>query len=165
MTSGTKRVWFSGLDPVPIPITLESVTSEAAIFAAACMPSSLFIQTVQPYRVHQHTTDTYELVIGPEGFGAVLLEALQWLAMATSAGILGTIAGDRLVAFVQQHLEREKPEWRFEELTEHVATFVADRYARAANDAEYYRALAVKRHDPAFAALIDELQTWVAQER
>jgi hypothetical protein len=35
MTSETKRVLFSVLDPVPIPITIAEGASEEAIFAAA----------------------------------------------------------------------------------------------------------------------------------
>jgi hypothetical protein len=42
---------------------------------------------VRPYRLHQPAPDTYELVIGPEGFGAVLSEALQWLARVTAQGL------------------------------------------------------------------------------
>lgn len=163
MTSETKRVLFSGLDPVPIPITIAEGASEEAIFEAACIPSSLFLQTVRPYRVRQHAADAYELVIGPEGFGAVLLEALQWLARVTAAGIVGPLARDQVAAFVQQYLEREKPEWRFEELTEHAAGFVDDRYQRAAHDADYRQALESKRHDADLAALVLEIQQWVAQ--
>lgn len=165
MTSEAKRVWFAGLDPVPIPVCITPDAPEDAILAAACLPCSVFIQTMRPYRLHQPTVDTVELVIGPEGFGAVLLEALQWLAKVTAAGILGTLARDQVSAFVQHYLEQEKPEWRFEELTEHAETFVDDRYQRAASDAAYRQALVDQRDDPTLSGLIVELQTWLRLER
>jgi hypothetical protein len=157
------RVLFAGLDPVPIPLTVPKDATDEAIFAAACMPSSSFIQTIRPYRLCRSAADTYQLVIGPEGFGAVLLEALQWLARVAAAGILGAIARDQTTAFVQHYLEVEKPEWRFEELTEHAATFVDDRYQRAARDAAYRQELERSRHTPRLAALVDEIRDWVAQ--
>jgi hypothetical protein len=162
MVAETHLVVFSGLDPVPIRLTVGADVSQAAIFAAACLPSSRFMQTVRPFRLRQHAAASYELVLGPEGFGAVLLEALQWLASVTAAGILGTVSRDHLLAFVQQYLELEKPEWRFEELTEHAAPFIRDRYQRAADDAAYRAALADKGGDPALATLGAAIQRWVA---
>ena len=113
--SQTKRILFCGLDPVPVPMVIADGASEEEMFAAACMPSSVFMQTVRPYRLRPLAADRVELIVGPEGFGGVLLEALQWMARVTAAGILGVIAQDRVVAFVKQVLERDKPEWRFEE--------------------------------------------------
>jgi hypothetical protein len=163
MSPKRQGVRFAGLDPVPIRLAIPNEASEETIFAAACMPSSLFIRTVRPYRLHQPTADTYELIIGPEGFGAVLLEALQWLARVTAAGIAGTLTSEHVSAFAQHYLEQEKPEWRFEELTEHTAAFVADRYRRATSDVDYRQALEQKRREPDFAALVAELQAWGAQ--
>ena len=110
MTSARQRALFVGLDPVPIPITIAA----EAILAAAGLPSTVFIRTVRPYRVQQAAADTYDLVLGPEGFGAALLEALQWLACVAAAGIVGTLGREQVIAFVQHYLEEEKPEWRFE---------------------------------------------------
>jgi hypothetical protein len=149
---------------VPIRLVVTGQTSEEAIFAAACLPNSLFMRTVRPYRLRQPAVDAYELVIGPEGFGAVLLEALQWLARVTAAGISGALPQEHMLAFVKQSLEVEKPEWRFEEITEHAAAFIAARYRLAETDAEYRQALARKQDEPTLSALIEELRRWAARQ-
>ena len=161
-TSQTKRVLFCGLDPVPVPMLIADGASEEEMCAAACMPSSVFIQTVRPYRLRALAADRVELIVGPEGFGGVLLEALQWMARVTAAGILGVMAQERVVAFVKQVLERDKPEWRFEELTEHVQTFVDDRYQRATNDTAFRQALSNHRDDPILRVHMADLQAWSA---
>ena len=161
MASETRVVQFAGLDPVPIRIALAEEADDDAIFAAAGMPSSIFMQTVRPYRLHQPDANTYELVMGPEGFGAVLLEALQWLAHVAAAGIVGSIASAQVAAFVAQYLEHERTDWRFEELTEHASAFINDRYRRAAEDHTYRQGLENKRHETDFAALMVHLQQWV----
>jgi hypothetical protein len=163
MTSTTKRMLFSGLDPVPVAITIAEDASAEDIFAAAGMPSSVFLQTVRPYRVRQPTSDTYTLVIGPEGYGAVLLEALQWMARVTAAGIIAQVAGAQVRTFVRQYLEKERPDWRFEELTEHAETFIDDRYQRASDDVAYRQALEAKRQDAELSAWMIELRTWAGR--
>jgi hypothetical protein len=159
-----RRVWFSGLDPVPIRLLIAEETSQTAVFSAACLPDSLFMRTVQPYRLHQPTAESYELVLGPEGFGAVLLEALQWLARVTAAGVMGTVSQADLQAYVQHYLDSERPDWRFEEISEHAATFIRHRYALAAADAEYHRALAESHGDLTLGAVVEELRRWVTRE-
>jgi hypothetical protein len=136
--------------------------SETAVFSAACLPDSLFIRTVRPYRLRQPTAESYELVIGPEGFGAVLLEALQWLARVTAAGIMGTVSQTDLQAYVKHYLDSQRPDWRFEEISDHAATFVRHRYDLAAADAEYRRAL-VRTHDLALTVLMEELRRWATR--
>lgn len=159
MTASTKRVLFAGLDPVPVPVTVPADASEADIFAAACMPSSVFLRTVQPYRVRREPA-AYTLVIGPEGYGAILLEALQWMARVTAAGIVSAVPGAQVTAFVRHYLERQRPDWRFEELTEHAETFIDDRYRRAASDTTYRHALETHQHDPGLSAWVVALQDW-----
>jgi hypothetical protein len=163
MTSVTKRVLFEGLDPAPVSLTIAADASEEDIFAAACMPSSVFLQAVRPYRVLQQTSDTCTLVIGPEGYGAVLLEALQWMARVTAAGIVGNIAGDQVRTFVRHYLEQQRPDWRFEELTEHAEVFIDDRYRRASDDATYRQTLEAKRHDTELTTWVIELRTWAGR--
>jgi hypothetical protein len=163
MAAKMRQVWFSGLDPVPIRVLITEDASETAVFSAACLPDSLFIRTVRPYRLHQPTAESYELVIGPEGFGAVLLEALQWLARVTAAGIMGTVSQTDMQAYVQHYLDSARPDWRFEEISEHAATFIRHRYAHAAADAGYCRALANQHDDVALTALIEELRRWVTR--
>lgn len=161
MTSATKRVLFEGLDPAPVSLTIAADASEEDIFAAAGMPSSVFLQAVRPYRLRQHTADTYTLVIGPEGYGVVLLEALQWMARVTAAGIVGDVASAQVRTFVRHYLEQQRPDWRFEELTEHAETFIDDRYRRAADDPVYGQALEAKRHH--LTVMVLELQTWAGR--
>jgi hypothetical protein len=163
MAARMRRVWFSGLDPVPIRVLIAEDAAETAVFSAACLPDSLFIRTVRPYRLHQPTAESYELVVGPEGFGAVLLEALQWLAKVTAAGIMGTVSQTDMQAYVQHYLDSARPDWRFEEISEHAATFIRHRYAHAAADAEYGRALANQHDDVALTALMEELRRWVTR--
>ena len=164
MATKMRQVWFSGLDPVPIRVLIAEDAAETAVFSAACLPDSLFIRTVRPYRLHKPTAESYELVIGPEGFGAVLLEALQWLARVTAAGIMGTVSQTDLQAYVQHYLDSARPDWRFEEISEHAATFIRHRYAYAAADAGYGRALANQHDDRALTALREELRRWVTRE-
>jgi hypothetical protein len=164
MAARMRRVWFSGLDPVPIRVMIAEDAAETAVFSAACLPACLFIRTVRPYRLRQPTAESYELVIGPEGFGAVLLEALQWLARVTAAGVMGTVPQTDVQAYVQHYLDSERPDWRFEEISEHAATFIRHRYEHAAADAEYRRALVHKHDDFALTALMEELRRWVARE-
>jgi hypothetical protein len=159
MTSTTRRVTFIGLDPVPVALVIPEEVSQEALFTAACIPNSLFLRTVQPYRLRQLTPDTYELVLGPEGFGAVLLEALQWLARVTAAGIMGALQQEQVLAYVKQYIEAERPDWRFEEVTEHATTFIHDRYRRIDTDARYHQTLMTTR-EPALVALVEELQRW-----
>jgi hypothetical protein len=158
-----RQVWFTGLDPVPIRVMIAEDAAETAVFSAVCLPDSLFIRTVRPYRLRQPTTESYELVIGPEGFGAVLLEALQWLARVTAAGIIGTVSQADLQAYVQHYLDSARPDWRFEEISEHAATFIRHRYDLAAADAEYRHALVHTHDDVALTALMEELRRWVTR--
>jgi hypothetical protein len=162
MTATTRRVTFIGLDPVPVDLLLPAEVSEAAILTAAGIPDSLFLRTVRPYRLQQPAPDTYELVIGPEGFGAVLLEALQWLARVTAAGIVGALQQAQVLAYVQQYLENQRPDWRFEEITEHAATFINERYRRLETEVSYYQTLSTSG-EPALATLVEELQRWVGR--
>jgi hypothetical protein len=162
MTAMTRRITFIGLDPVPVGLLIPAEGSEAAIFTAACIPDSLFLHTVRPYRLQHVAPDTYELAIGPEGFGAVLLEALRWLARVTAAGIIGALQQEQVLTYVQQYLDSQRPDWRFEEITEHAATFIDDRYRRLATDVSYSQTLTTTRQ-PALAALVEELQRWVGR--
>jgi hypothetical protein len=162
MTTTTRVVWFSGLDPVPIRVTIAEDAAETAIFSAACLPDSLFLRTVQPYRLQQLAPDTYALVLGPQGFGAVLLDALRWLAGVAAAGIITALPPEHVQAFVKHYLDSARPDWRFEEITEHAATFLQHRYQHAATDAEYRSALANTHHNSALAMLLEELRQWHA---
>lgn len=163
MASKTRFVHVVGLDPAPIRVAIDEGADDDAILLAMGLPSSVFIRTVQPYRLQPLAADSYELVIGPEGFGGVLLEALQWLARVTAAGIIAAIDSDQLEAFVRQYLERHRPDWRFEELTEHTGTFIHDRYQRMFEDKSYREGLEDKRRETAFVALIEEIEAWVEQ--
>ncbi|GIX46893.1 MAG: hypothetical protein KatS3mg131_1104 [Candidatus Tectimicrobiota bacterium] len=98
---------------------------------------------------------TLALELGPEGYGAVLLEALRWLAAVTAAGLVAGMASDEVIAFVEAMLEEDRREWRFEELTVHGAAFVRERYQRAATDPAYRQALAAQAShlEPLVAAL------------
>jgi len=155
-------MFFSGLDPVPIRLTLSHDRSPDAIYTAAGIPPSHFIRTVQPYQVQLDGDDTYRLSLGPQGFGAELLEALRWLAHVAAAGILNGLTPDQTAAFVQHYLEAEKPEWGYEELTEYADTFIQDRYQRATTDIDYRQALESQRQNPAFTLLQTDLRNWLA---
>ncbi len=163
MASNTQQIWLAGIDPVPLRLTVAADASLETVLAAAGMPPSSFVQTIRPYRLQQRGTDTYELVIGPEGYGAVLLEALRWLARAAAAGILAAVSSEQLAAFVQHYLDTERPEWRFEELTIHGAAFIRDRYQRAAEDPGYQQGLADHRQDEELAVLVAAVQQWVTR--
>jgi hypothetical protein len=158
-----RQVWFSGLDPVPIRVMIAEDASETAVFSAVCLPDSLFIRTVRPYCLRQPTAESYELVIGPEGFGAVLLEALQWLARVTAAGVMDTVPQTDVQAYVQHYLDSARPDWRFEEISEHAAMFIRHRYELAAADTEYHRALVNTPGDVALSAVVEELRRWVTR--
>jgi hypothetical protein len=160
MAADMRQVWLSGLDPVPIRVLITGEVSETAMFAAACLPDSLFMRTVRPYRWQQHTAESYELVIGPSGFGAVLLAALQWLARVAAAGIIGGIPPEHVEAFVKHFVDRERPDWRFEEITEHAATFLSHRYQLATTDAEYRLALMHTPDNLALNSVVEELRQW-----
>ena len=162
MTNPTQPVFFSGLDPVPIRLTLGSDRSPDAIYTAAGIPPSHVIQTLQPYQVQLDGADTYRLSLGPQGFGAELLEALRWLAHVTAAGILNGFTHQQTVAFVQHYLEVDKPEWGYEELTEHAETFIQDRYHRVTTDTDYRQALESQRQNPALIMLQTDLRNWLA---
>ena len=163
MPGSTTYVFFSGLDPVPIRVTVTAGVSEDSLWSAAGLPLSHFIQTMRPYQLRQTAADAYELVIGPEGYGKELLAALRWLAWVTASGILTATAQDAVIAFVHHYLETVKPEWGYEELTEHAATFITDRYQRAVEDTDYRQALERYGHNTMLAALSDALQQWTAR--
>ena len=38
MAARMRRVWFSGLDPVPIRVMIAEDAAETAVFSAACLP-------------------------------------------------------------------------------------------------------------------------------
>jgi hypothetical protein len=61
----TQHMQFAGLNPVPI--------SDDTLCAAAGLPPSPFIETLKPYRVLRHSAVSYELVLGPKGYGAAFL--------------------------------------------------------------------------------------------
>jgi hypothetical protein len=150
----TQHIQFAGLDPVPI--------SDDTLCAAAGLPPSPFIETLKPYRVLRHSALSYELVLGPEGYGAELLVALRWLARVAAAGILASLICEQAIAFVTSTLEAEKPEWKYEELTEHGAAFLADRYRRALEDPIYQRGLDAVRSDATLSRLSDTMQQKLA---
>ena len=160
MTPETRLVQFTGLDPVPICLTVAVDADADTIFVAAGLPSSVFIQTVRPYQLQQAAPDAYTLILGPQGFGAVLLEALQWLAHVTAAGIVGMVTPAQVTAFVEHYLEQQRPDWRFEEVTAHAETFIRDRYQRALDDAVYRQGL---HQEASLVATIGEIQAWVTQ--
>lgn len=160
MAPETRLVQFVGLDPVPIRLTIANEVDDDAVFAAAGLPSSVFIQTVRPYRLHQPAPDRYALVLGPQGFGAVLLEALQWLAHVTAAGIVGALAPAQIAAFVEHYLEQQRPDWRFEEVAEHADTFIRERYQRAVDDAMYRQGL---EQEASLTTTVLEIQAWVKE--
>jgi hypothetical protein len=93
----------------------------------------------------------------------VLLEALQWLARVTAAGVMGTVSQTDVQAYVQHYLDSARPDWRFEEISEHAATFIHHRYAHAAADTEYRRALVNTPGDVALSAVVEELRRWVTR--
>jgi hypothetical protein len=66
----------------------------------------------------------------------------------------------QVLAYVQQYLESQRPDWRFEEITEHAATFIKARYRCLETEVSYYQTLSTTR-EPALAALVEELQRWV----
>jgi hypothetical protein len=163
MSGPTTHIFFSGLDPVPIRVTSTAGVSEENLWSAAGLPPSHFIQTMRPYQLRQTAADAYELVIGPEGYGQELLTALRWLAGVAASGILTATAQEDVIAFVHHYLETVKPEWKYEELTEHAATFITDRYRRALQDMDYRQALERYEHDTTLMSLGTALQQWTAQ--
>lgn len=159
----TRRVEFAGLDPVPISLAIAIPISDDDLCTAAGIPPSPFINTLKPYRVQQHSATSYELVLGPERYGAELLAALRWLARVTAAGILTRLACDDVIAFVTSTLEVDKLEWKYEELTEHGAAFVADRYRRAQEDPVYQQGLQSRWGDTDLSELAVIMQQRLAQ--
>ena len=153
MTAEPRTIHFAGLDPTPIGLRLAEPLADEAVCAAAGLPPSPFIATLKPYRVQRHTEDAYELVVGPEGYGAELLAALRWLGSVAAAGVLASLTCEEATAYVTSALERDKPEWQYEELTEHGAAFLADRYRRAADDPVYQQGLEALREDAALSQL------------
>ena len=164
MPGSTTYVFFSGLDPVPIRVAITAGVSEDVLWSAAGLPPSHFIQTVRPYQLRQTAADAYELLMGPEGYGEELLTALRWLACVAASGILTAITQDAVIAFVHHYLETVKPEWGYEELTDHAAAFIADRYQRAIEDTDYRQALERCGADTRLASLSATLQQWTAQQ-
>ncbi len=149
----TRYVQFAGLDPVPIRLAVVEPISDESLCIAAGIPPSPFINTLKPYRVHQHSAMVYELRLGPEGYGAELLTALRWLASVAAAGILTSLACEDVIAFVTSTLEVDKPDWKYEELTEHGAAFLTDRYRRAVEDPVYQQGLESSRGDTVLSEL------------
>lgn len=147
MAAEIRNIRFAGLDPVPIGLTIAHPISDDALCAAAGLPPSTFIEALQPYRVVRHSDESYELVQGPEGFGAELLAALRWLASVAAAGILVSLTCEDANTFVTSTLEVDKPEWKYEELTEHSEVFLTDRYRRAHEDPVYRQGLETVRGD------------------
>lgn len=158
MIAETQHIQFAGLDPVPIGLVIAEPISDDTLCAAAGLPPSPFIETLKPYRVLRHSALSYELVLGPEGYGAELLVALRWLARVAAAGILASLICEQAIAFVTSTLEAEKPEWKYEELTEHGAAFLADRYRRALEDPIYQRGLDAVRSDATLSRLSATMQ-------
>ena len=153
VTADQRTIQFAGLDPAPISLRLPEPDSDEAICAAAGLPPSPFIAMLQPYRVQRHTENAYELVLGPEGYGVELLAALRWLGSVAAAGLLASLTCEETSAYVTSTLEHDKPEWKYEELTEHGAAFLADRYRRAADDPVYQQGLEALREDEALSQL------------
>lgn len=161
MADNTSPSFFAGLDPVPIQIVLTKDRSQESIYDAAGLPPSLFIQTVQPYQLHRPDAATIELSLGPKGFGAELLDALRWLAQVAAVGILHSLPSDDVIAYVHHYLEVNKPEWGYEELTEHGDNFIRDRYHRATTDDNYKQGLASLRQEPKLMIRSTHLQQWL----
>jgi hypothetical protein len=153
MATKIRNIQFAGLDPIPICIAIAEPVSDDALCAAAGLPPSIFIETLKPYRLLRHTVTSYELVLGPEGYGAELLDALRWLARVAVAGILASLSCEDSSAFVASTLEIDKPEWRYEELTEHSTAFLTDRYRRADEDPLYQQGLQALRGDAVLSQL------------
>ncbi len=162
MTSQIRNIRFVGLDPIPIGLAIVEPLSDEALCRAAGLPPSPFIETLKPYQVQRLSAESYELVLGPEGYGAELLAALRWLGRVAAAGILAPITCERVNAFVTSTLEVDKPEWQYEELTQHSAMFLADRYRRAQEDAIYQQGLEVLRSDAALSQLGAEMRQRLA---
>ncbi|ETW94637.1 MAG: hypothetical protein ETSY1_33975 [Candidatus Entotheonella factor] len=153
MTAERRPIQFAGLDPVPIGLAVAEPLSDDAVCAAAGLPPSPFIDALKPYQVLRHSAESYELVLGPEGYGAELLAALQWLGHVAAAGILASLTCEEATTFVTSTLETDKPEWKYEELTEHGSILLTDRYRRAREDPIYQQGLEAMRGDKALAQL------------
>jgi hypothetical protein len=148
-----RNVQFAGLDPVPIGLTITEPIADEVLCAAAGLPPSPFINTLKPYRVLRRSAEAYELVLGPERYGAELLAALRWLGSVAAAGILASLPCEDACEFVTSTLEIDKPEWKYEELTEHSTDFLMDRYRRAQEDPVYQQGLQTVRGDVALSQL------------
>jgi hypothetical protein len=59
-------------------------------------------------------------------------------------------------------LETDKPEWKYEEITEHSTDFLLDRYRRASEDPIYQRGLAAVRDDVTLLQLVASMQQKLA---
>lgn len=162
MATEIRHVQFAGLDPVPIGLVIAEPISDATLCAAAGLPPSPFVETLKPYRVLRHSAVSYELVLGPQGYGAELLAALRWLGNVAAAGILASLTCEHANAFVTSTLEADKPEWKYEELTENSAAFLTDRYRRAHQDPIYQQGLASVRDDAALSQLSAIMQRKLA---
>lgn len=162
MTAEKQHIHFAGLDPVPIGLAIVEPISDNALCAAAGLPPSPFIETLKPYRVLRHSVESYELVLGPEGYGAELLAALRWLGHVAAAGILVSLTCQDANAFVTLTLEVDKPEWQYEELTQHSGEFLTDRYRRAQEDVVYRHGLEAMRDDVTLSQLGAEMQRRLA---
>lgn len=161
MASHLKDLLFSGLDPGPVRITVDVAAAPEAVCAAAGLPPSTFIELLRPYELKSHADDVVELVLGPSGFGAELLDALRWLGRVAAAGAMEALPCNDVIAFVKHYLEVDKPDWAFEELTEHAGTFIADRFDRARHDPDYRQGLEAQRQDPGLVALGADIRRWV----
>jgi len=157
-----RHVQFAGLDPVPIGLSITEPIADEVVCAAAGLPPSPFIAILKPYRVLRHSTQSYELVLGPEGYGAELLAALRWLGSVAVAGILASLTCEDASVFVTSTLETDKPEWKYEELTEHSTDFLTDRYRRAHEDSIYQQGLEAVRGDVALLQLAAAMQQKLA---
>jgi hypothetical protein len=153
---------FAGLDPVPIGLTITAAITDEEICAAAGLPPSPFIAALKPYRLRRHSAQSYELVLGPEGYGAELLAALRWLGSVAAAGILASLTCEDACIFVTSTLETDKPEWKYEEITEHSTDFLLDRYRRASEDSIYRQGLEAVRDDVALLQLVASMQQKLA---
>lgn len=163
MAAEIQNIQFAGLDPVSIGLEMAEVASDDALCAVAGLPPSPFIATLKPYRVLRHSATSYELVLGPEGYGAELLSALRWLGRVAAAGILASLTCEAAHAFVTSTLEDDKPEWKYEELTEHGAALLADRYRRAREDPIYRQGLDSMRNDGELSRLGDVMRQKLAK--
>ncbi len=162
MADEIQNVQFAGLDPTPIGLAIAELSSDDALCTAAGLPPSPFLTTLKPYRVVRHSATSYELVLGPEQYGAELLAALRWLANVAAAGILASLTCEDTCKFVASTLEVDKPEWKYEELTEHGATFVTDRYRRSHEDPIYQRGLESARGNADLSQLSAAMQQKLA---